>query len=98
MPDIQINLTPEEINKTIAEAVVNSTLGNILIVRIKEITNDYALKNHVNAVIEQVVRQKVAEMIVNDHADRIKELAKEALSDELVSKSLVTRALERLRY
>ncbi len=85
---MDINVTPEQINKFIADKILQSSLGNTLEQRIKEVVSklsqswdnpyDQVIKSHINESIKQVIEE--------NYSSFIKEEVKNRLTDEMLQK------------
>jgi len=90
--DLNINIDPEQINKMVAEAVVDSAIGEQVREQVKKSVT--ALGSSYNNPIEGVIKQHISALInqvlLDDYADELKAKVHEAVSgritDEFVSK------------
>jgi hypothetical protein len=86
---IEVNITPEQINEAVGQAIVDSAIGQsmkkLLEEKVKELGNPYS--GLLPKVLEQEVALVLREMIREEpYATMIREKVKEKLTDEIVYK------------
>lgn len=80
--DVKIELTPEQINTTICEAIAKSAIGDQLQIvineEVKKLSKSYdnpfkqIVQGHINAAIQEIVKEQ--------YADQIKDLVREKVT------------------
>lgn len=90
---IQLSITPEQINQMIAQAVLDSKLGEEIkrVVKQKcEQLHSYQFTNLIEKVVEDEMKRMVQQVVMTHHSDQIRELIKtkitEKVTDEFVDK------------
>lgn len=91
MEGIEVAVDPESINKYLAEQIMQSALGE----RLKEAV-DSALESFgrygsdpLKSAVQDEIRKQIFRVVSEDHAERIREAVRAALTDEELGK-LVT--------
>lgn len=98
---IELNISPEDVNRLVAEAVLKSTIGKAIEDQVAKAV--VSLTTSWNNPIEKVVRDEItriaANVVMTEHADTIKAAVKEKvaekLSDDLIGK-LVAGVLDQI--
>ena len=92
--DLNINIDPEQINKMVAEAVLNSAIGDQVKVQVQNNINELGKRhnNPIDAVIKKHINDLIIQCLVKEHAELLKAKVHEAVSgkitDEFVNKVL----------
>jgi len=96
MADIKIELKPEDVNKAIADAIIKSTMGDVLTKMVNEyvihLTRSY--DNPVKKLIEDEVKLIIQQMVA-ERAPVIREIVTAQLADDLTDK-LIKTAMEKM--
>ena len=90
--DLNVNIDPEQINKMVSEAVLESAIGDQVKTQVQKTVDE--LGRSYNNPIEGVIQQQVADLILQclmaEHAETLKGKVHEAVSskitDEFVNK------------
>lgn len=89
--DLNINIDPEQINKMVAEAVLDSAIGEQVRAQVKKSVAGLGAgyNNPIEGVINQHIRSLINQVLVDDYADDLKTKVHEAVSgkitDEFIS-------------
>jgi|SRR5712671_6593910 len=93
MADFHVELNGEDINRSIADAITKSVLGEAIVKVVKDtvdgLTRSY--DNPVKKVVEQLVREEILRQL-GEYQEVIREKVKAQLTDELADK-VVAHAL-----
>lgn len=96
MPPFQVNIEADDVNRAVADAIIQSAIG----AQVKK-TIDNLMEKHwdfqaeITKVVAQEIRNVIQKMLLTDELQgRIKELIREKLTDEMVSQ-VVVRVFER---
>jgi len=85
--EIKVDLSPEQINQTIADAIAKSAIGDQLERIIKEtiakLSSTYS--NPIQAVVERYVNDEIAKLLHTTYADQIREAVKAQVTEEIVT-------------
>lgn len=96
MTAISVELSGEDVNKAIADAIVKSILGDAIV----KMVNEYVktLSNHYDSplkkVVEQVVKDEITRLVLAK-APEIKEAVEKQMAEGVVDK-VITASLEKL--
>lgn len=90
--ELNINIDPEQINKMVAEAVLNSAIGEQVKVQVQKNVDELgrSYNNPIDDVIKKHVNDLILQCLLQEHAEILKAKIHEALSgkitDEFVNK------------
>ena len=90
--DLNININPEQINKMVAEAVLNSAIGDQVKVQVQKNIDELgkSYNNPIDAVIKKHVNDLILKCLMKEHSELLKTKIHEAVSgkitDEFVNK------------
>jgi hypothetical protein len=78
-------IDPDVINKMMAQAVLQSTLGDVVRQRCAAFVGDWQFKNTVDKAIREVLYSELTRLLGStEYASQIREKVRAALSDDLV--------------
>lgn len=85
---MEINITPEQINEMIREAVMNSSIGAVIKDQVKSAVD--GLSSHYNNPIEEAAKKEILHIIVEimrspEMHEKIKSLVINSMTDEFIS-------------
>ncbi|MEJ1404715.1 MAG: hypothetical protein RPU73_12740 [Candidatus Sedimenticola sp. (ex Thyasira tokunagai)] len=92
MMDLNVNIDPEQINKLVAEAVLNSAIGEQVKAQVQKNVDELgkSYNNPIDAVIKKHINDLILQCLMAEHAELLKAKVHEALSgkitDEFVNK------------
>jgi len=90
--DLNINIDPEQINKMVAEAVLNSAIGEQVKKQVQKNVDELgkSYQNPIDAVIKKHVNDLILKCLISEHADLLKSKIHESVSgkmtDEFINK------------
>lgn len=97
MAEIKVDLTGDSINKAIADAVINSLLGEQIKKAVKtSMEGLYSWDNPVKHVVSQLVRDEAEKIFNAEYLDIVRIKVREQITDKLlneVTSSVVSRLL-----
>ena len=85
MAELSFHVDKEAINQALHQAVLDSLIGNEVKVILEEHLK--ALKGYnspIRKVVEELVHQTIVDVVRKDYADKIREVVKESITDELL--------------
>ncbi len=89
--ELNVNIDPEQINKLVADAVLQSAIGvqvkRIVDEAVKNLSRSY--DNPIEAVVKEEIRRLVTQTLMNDHATDLKAKVVAAVSEKLTSEFVV---------
>jgi len=95
MTQISINLSAEDINKSVAEAIVASTLGD----SIKKMVDEYVktihtgYNNPIKKIVEEVAREYIIQLL-DEHRPTIKDEVRKQITNDVADR-LITVSIEK---
>jgi len=94
MPEINVEIKGEDINKVLAEAVINSTMGAILKEQIKKQVENikYSWESPIKVQIEQLLKAEVMRLIREHYQAEIAKAVFEYM--EANKGAIISRAVE----
>lgn len=94
--ELNVNINPEDINKLVADAVLQSTIGvqvrKIVEDKVKELAQRY--DNPIQKVVEYEISNIIRQVLIEKHSDEMKKKIEEELSKQM-SSEFVTKVVER---
>jgi len=90
--DLNINIDPEQINKMVAEAVLNSAIGEQVKTQVQKNVDELgkSYNNPIDGVIKKHVNDLILQCLMKEHSELLKTKVHEAVSgkitDEFISK------------
>jgi hypothetical protein len=84
--DVKINITPEQVESVIKDAIIKSTIGDQIAVAVKTVLKDWKFKDAVEAAVRSQIMD-VTRAIVRDDPEiqsKIKAMVVEKLGDEFI--------------
>ena len=85
--DLKIDIKPEHINKMVAEAVLNSAIGEqveaVVKKNVKELGRGY--DNPIDAVVKKHISDLIVSILATEHGEELKKQVKEAVSEKITS-------------
>lgn len=86
--EMNVNITPEEINKFIADKILQSKLGETLDARVKEVVSKLSQSwdNPYDALIRGEINDRIKEIIEKDYKTYIEEEVKKRITTEMVDR------------
>lgn len=90
--DLKIDINPEQINKLVAEAVLNSAIGEQVKTQVQKNVDELgrSYSNPIDGVIKRHINDLILQCLMNEHSELLKAKVHEALSgkitDEFVNK------------
>lgn len=93
--DIKIDVKPEDIEKAVVDAVVQSSIGEKIKSHVNTALSNYTLQDAIKTEVNMCVRDMIREYLLKDETvrERILEEIKRKLTDDVVSR-IVARTLE----
>jgi hypothetical protein len=93
--DLNINIDPEQINKMVAEAVLNSAIGEQVKAQVQKNVDELgkSYQNPIDAVIKKHVNNLILECLMSEHADLLKSKVHEAISGKITDE-FVNRVMD----
>lgn len=92
---MELKIDPQDVNKIVAEAVLNSTIGDAIKAAVQKAVTE--LQTSYDNPLESVIRSHIAditrEVLNKEHGDAIRERVKEALAAKL-SNEFIDRVCE----
>lgn len=84
--EIKVDVKPEDINKMVSEAVLNSAIGT----EIKKVIQDCVSKlsdwnSPMKKAIEDVVHKEIIAIVQKEHGEKIKAAVQAQITDQMVS-------------
>lgn len=96
--DIKLDIDPEDINKHVVQAIVDSSIGvqikRVIEDKIKEL--DSSWNNPIKLVVEQQIREIAYDVLIKDYREVMEDMIRKQITDEVVS-NLMTKAWESLK-
>ena len=85
--DIQVNLTPEQINTAVADAIIKSSIGKALQViidrKVQELGRSY--DNPIEKVVSSFIDDEIRRLITEKYSAQIGKCIAEKMTDELIA-------------
>jgi len=82
--EIKVDLNPEQINKTIADAIAKSAIGEelnrIIKEQVKKLSSSY--DNPIEKVVHQEIVDQLRAVVTNEYSDVIKKMVQEKVTEE----------------
>lgn len=84
--EINVNLDPEQVNKTVAEAIINSAIGKAIKAAIEKHLEAFTRTwdNPVEPVIKEQIYGIVRDLIDKQYRPQIEEKVKSLITDEMI--------------
>lgn len=95
--DLKLDIKPEDIEKAVVQAIIESSIGTSIKQRLDEILKGYQIKNAIEEVIVREIKLMVREVISNDPNLKltIETKYKEKITQDLLDKA-VNFSIEKL--
>lgn len=84
-----VQVDPQQVNQTVAEAVLKSTLGEAIKKAVEENTKYLLNKswdNPVEKVIKEVITQEIRRLVAEEYAEAIRQRVKALVTDQMVER------------
>lgn len=97
--DIKVDVKPEDVEKAVKDAIIASSIGQMIERKVKEATQDYKLNEAVDYVLRGLVAQHARDLVAKDPdlTEKIKNKLAERLNDTFIEaiSAKIARAIER---
>jgi plasmid replication initiation protein len=97
--DIKLDIKPEDVEVAVKEAIIKSSIGQMIERKVREATQDYNLDRAVDNVLRSLAAEHARSLFLNDLevAARIKQKLVERLDDKFLQAlaDRLARAIER---
>jgi hypothetical protein len=97
--DIKLDIKPEDVEAAVKEAIIKSSIGQMIERKVREATQDYKLDQAVDGVLRGLTAEHARRLFIGDEAlaARIKQKLAERLDDKFLQAvaDKLARAIER---
>lgn len=90
MAEVTVNIQGEDINKMIAAAILESTLGNAIDETVKTLVTEFGKRDYygdgqVTSVIRDLIRQETRRIVETEYGDTIREEIRKEIDKQLAA-------------
>jgi len=82
---ININLTPEDINKYVSETIMNSSIGAILKKQLEDFSKRYNFERDIEYALSEEIQKIIRVVIQSEYRDKIVEVTKKFITDDFIA-------------
>lgn len=94
MEGLNVEVNAEKVNQYLANAILESVLGEEIKKAIKEKLADYSLRNTIQASVNSHISKIIYQLLQEEHGEEIKKAVKDKMSEGIVTE-LASKALDK---